>query len=130
MAIAAEPAALSVVLFDGDTPLPQAEVVIDGKSLGRTDGDGALRISVPAGSHHLSIRRGDAEVAALDLELAEQEDAELIGTLYPDAAPSLFLDSALKRGGAVAQAPEIGRAPGREGGCQYVSILVGAGPLK
>src|SRR3546814_6849341 len=97
MAIAAEPAALSVVLFDGNTPLPQAEVVIDGKSLGRTDGDGALRISVPAGSHHLSIRRGDAEVAALDLELAEQEDAELIGTLYPDAAPSLFLDGALKR---------------------------------
>lgn len=112
MAIAAEPAALSVVLFDRDTPLPQAEVVIDGKSLGRTDGDGALRISVPAGSHHLSIRRGDAEVAALDLELAEQEDAELIGTLYPDAAPSLFLDSALKRGGAVAQAPASAGPPG------------------
>src|SRR3546814_14901125 len=104
MAIAAEPAALSVVLFDGDTPLPQAEVVIDGKSLGRTDGDGALRISVPAGSHHLSIRRGDAEVAALDLELAEQEDAELIGTLHPDSAPIPLLAGALKRGGAVAQA--------------------------
>src|SRR3546814_20577091 len=89
-----------------------SDLVIDGKSLGRTDGDGALRISVPAGSHHLSIRRGDAEVAALDLELAEQEDAELSGTLYPDAAPSMFLDSALKRGRAVAPAParEIGRA--------------------
>src|SRR3546814_19561564 len=77
MAIAAEPAALSVVLFDGDTPLPQAEVVIDGKSLGRTDGDGALRLSVPAGSHHLSIRRGDTEVAAPALDLGDHKGAEL-----------------------------------------------------
>jgi len=112
MAFAAEPTALSVIVFDGDKPLPQAEVVIDGQSLGRTDGDGALRVSVPAGTHRLSIRRDDAEVAALDLDLAENEDAELIGTLYPDAAPSLFLDSALKRGGSVTQAPVSAGPPG------------------
>jgi len=112
LAIAAEPASLSVLLFDGDTPLPRAEVLIDDTPLGRTDGDGALRLSVPAGNHRLSIRRGDAEVAALDLQLAEHEDAELIATLYPDAAPSLFLDSALKHGGAVAQTPTSAGPPG------------------
>lgn len=112
IAIAAEPASLTVLLFDGDKPLPQAELLIDGQPQGRTDSDGALRLGVPAGTHRLSIRRDDAEAAVLDIDLAESEDAELIATLYPDAAPSLFLDSALRRGGAVGQTPVSAGPPG------------------
>ena len=115
-AFAADPAALSVVLFDGNAPLANAEVQVDGSARGRTDADGSLHIVLPAGPHRLSIRRDSNEVAALDIVLVERDDAELIATLYPDAAPSLFFESTAQAGsassGSAAQKPAVVGPPG------------------
>lgn len=114
-AFAADPAALSVVLFEGNAPLADAEVQVDGSARGRTNADGSLHIVLPAGPHRLSIRRDSNEVAALDIVLVERDDAELIATLYPDAAPSLFFESTAQAGGASnggTQAPAAAGPPG------------------
>lgn len=92
LAFAAD-ASLSLYVFDQRTPLADAEVRVDGAPRGRTSADGALRLTLPAGSHRLEIVRGDATVVALDLTLQDEESAELIATLHPDAAPSLLLES-------------------------------------
>ncbi len=80
-AVAAEPAELSLILFDGQTPLSEAEVHVDGALQGLTNRDGAARLALPAGAHRLQVRRGDQELLALDLDLHEDENAEMIATL-------------------------------------------------
>jgi TonB-dependent receptor len=102
LAFAADTATLSIYVFDQRTPLADAEVWVDGQSRGRTSADGALQMQLPAGAHRLEVRRADASVVTLDLDLQAQENAELIATLYPDAAPSLLIESSHQDGQAVA----------------------------
>ncbi len=102
LAFAADGATLSVYVFDQRTPLADAEVWVDGTAKGRTSSDGALRLQLPAGAHRLEVKRANEAVVALDLELQESENAELIATLYPDAAPSLLIESSHQDGNAVA----------------------------
>ena len=103
LAVAADGATLSIVVFDEKTPLADAEILVDGKSSGRTGDNGVLRLNLPAGSHRLELRRADESVVTLDLDLAEKEIAELIATLYPDSAPSLLIESSHQDDGAVAE---------------------------
>ena len=65
LAVAAEPADLSLYVFDGDLPLGDADVLVDGQSLGKTNADGSIRLSLPSGARHLVVRRGDDEVLKL-----------------------------------------------------------------
>lgn len=102
LAFAADGATLSIYVFDQRTPLADAEVLVDGASRGRTSADGALQLRLPAGSHRLEVRREDAAVVTLDLDLKDDESAELIATVYPDAAPSLLLESSHQDGAAAA----------------------------
>ncbi len=102
LAFAAEPATLSIYVFDQRTPLANAEVLVDGVSQGRTSADGALLMQLPAGAHRIEVRRADESVVALDLDLKEKENAELIATIYPDAAPSLLIESSHQDGNAIA----------------------------
>ncbi|MGQ0800511.1 MAG: carboxypeptidase regulatory-like domain-containing protein [Pseudomarimonas sp.] len=104
LAFAADTATLSVYVFDQRTPLANAEVWIDGAVKGRTSSDGALLLQLPAGQHRLEVKRADEAVVALDLELKESENAELIATLYPDAAPSLMIESSHQDGNTVVDA--------------------------
>jgi len=104
LAFAAEPATLSLYVFDQREPLADAEVLVDGELKGRTSSDGALLLQLPAGARRIEVRRKDAAVVSLDLDLKESENAELIATLYPDAAPSLLLESSHQDGNAVASA--------------------------
>lgn len=109
-ALAAEPAALSVVLFDGNTPLADAEVRVDGQPTGRTNDDGVLRLGVDPGKRTLVIARDGREVLTLELDFQPEESAELIATLYPDAAPSVFLESSHQGGAGVAAAAQAAAA--------------------
>ncbi|MDZ4350139.1 MAG: TonB-dependent receptor [Xanthomonadaceae bacterium] len=102
-AFAAEPASLSLVLFDDQMPLPGAEVRVDDQTLGQTDSNGASRMQVPAGARRLTVLRDGREVLSVDLNLSERESAEVIATLYPDAAPGIFIESS-HGGGGVQQA--------------------------
>ncbi len=104
LALAADGATLSIYVFDQRQPLANADVLVDGTSKGRTSADGALLLNLPAGAHRLEVRRADESVVTLDLDLKEDENAELIATLYPDAAPSLTLESSHQDGNAVASA--------------------------
>lgn len=88
-----ERATLSLVLFDAATPLPGVEVRIDGVAVARTGEDGTTRLAVTAGQHALSAWRDGTEVLSLALQLRAGESIELIATLYPDAAPSVFVES-------------------------------------
>ncbi len=111
-ALAADPAALSVVLFDDRTPLAGAEVRIDGQPLGRTNDDGALRLSIDPGRRTLTVTRDGREVLTLELEFQPQESAELIATLYPDSPPSVFIESSHQAGTAAAAPQAVAGPPG------------------
>lgn len=111
-AFAAAPAELSLVLFDQQTPLADAEVRIDGAARGRTSADGALALTLEPGPHVLTVARGGADVLRLELTLQPEENAELIATLYPDAAPSVFVESSHQDSAAAsAQATETAAGP-------------------
>ena len=111
-ALAAEPAELSVYLFDQQTPLADAEVRIDGAARGRTSSDGALAVTLDAGKHVLTVVRNGADVLTLELDLKPEENAELIATLYPDAAPSVFIESSHQDAAAAsAQATQAAAGP-------------------
>ncbi len=106
---AAEPAELSLYLFDEGRPVADAEVQIDAASRGRTSSDGALNLRIEPGARRLRVLRGGTEVLSLDLNLVEDEDAQIIATLYPDAAPSVFIESTNAGAAAAAEAkPELG----------------------
>jgi hypothetical protein len=106
---AAEPAELSLYLFDEGRPVADAEVQIDAATRGRTSSDGALNLRIEPGARRLRVLRGGAEVLSLELNLVEDEDAQIIATLYPDAAPSVFIESTNAGAAAAAEAkPELG----------------------
>jgi len=109
LSAAAEPAELSLYLFDAGRPVVDAEVQIDSASRGRTSSDGALNLKVEPGARTLRVLREGVEVLKLDLSLVEDENAQLIATLYPDAAPSVFIESTNAGTAAAAEAkPELG----------------------
>lgn len=113
-ALAADPAAVSVVLFDEQNPLANAEVRIDDRALGATNADGALRTTIAPGKHRLVVMREGREVLALELEFKPEESAEIIATLHPDSAPSVFIESSRQgAGAAAAPAPVEAGPPGR-----------------
>ncbi len=113
---AAEPAELSLYLFDEGRPVADAEVQIDSAPRGRTSSDGALNLKIEPGARTLRVLRDGAEVLSLELNLVEDEDAQIIATLYPDAAPSVFIESTNAGAAAAAEAkPELG-PPGRLSG--------------
>lgn len=105
-------AELSVYVFDDQTPLADAEVRIDGAARGRTSADGALALTLDAGKHVVTVARGGTEVLNFEIELAADENAELIATLYPDATPSVFVESSHQDGAAAsAQATQAAAGP-------------------
>jgi hypothetical protein len=111
-ALAADPAELSIYLFDQQTPLADAEVQIDGTARGRTSADGAFALTLDAGRHRLSVLRAGAQVLQLELDLEPEENAELIVTLYPDSAPSVFIESSHQDAAAAsAQATQAEAGP-------------------
>jgi TonB-dependent receptor len=103
LALAADPAAVSLYVFDQNTPLAEAEVEIDGRAVGRTSAEGALRLSLEPGARVLRVLREGVQLLQLQLDLAESENAELIATVYPDSAPSVFLESSHRDGGGALQ---------------------------
>jgi hypothetical protein len=100
--LAAEPASLSLYLFDDSTPLAAAEVRIDGNLRGSTNSDGALRLQLEAGSRTLQVLRDGVELLLLELDFAEAEDAELIATLAAGAPPRVSIESSHQRDAATA----------------------------
>ena len=113
-ALAADPASLSLVLFDDQIPLAEAEVRIDQQPIARTNAEGAVRVQVEAGARRLSVWRDGREVLTLDLDLAAQESAEIVATLYPDAAPSVFIESS-RQGAQVGEGEAATAASGPPG---------------
>lgn len=112
LALAAQPAAVAFYLFDGDTPVADATVTLDGTAIGRTSGDGAAHLQLPPGAHELVVLRAGDAVVRVRLDLAEAEDAEVIATLHPDAAPSILLERSAGAAAGTAQ-PEPAGVPGR-----------------
>lgn len=98
LALAAEPAEVSIYLFDDVTPLADVEVLVDGELRGRTSAAGAVLLSLPAGARTLVLRRAGEELLSLPLELQEEENAQLIATLQPGAAPRVLIESSHRQG--------------------------------
>ena len=112
VALAAEPAELSLYLFDQQTPLSGVEVRIDGAPRGTTSVDGALALTLEPGKRALTIVRDGRDVLAIELDLQADENAEVIATLYPDSAPSVFIESSHQDGAtASAQATDAAAGP-------------------
>jgi hypothetical protein len=112
LAFAAEPAEVSLVLFDQGTPVADAEIRVDGAAVGRTSSDGAALLKLEPGARTLKVLRAGTEVLSVELNLVEDENAELIATLYPDAAPSLFIESTHAAGAAASTQPTEAGPPG------------------
>lgn len=106
LTLAAEPASVSLYLFEQNSPLGGAQVEIDGVAQGSTSADGALQLRLEPGARLLRVLRDGVQLLQLQLDLAEQEDAELIATIHPDAAPSVFLESSHRQGGGALVAGE------------------------
>ena len=111
-ALAAEPAEVAFYLFDDETPLAGAEVRIDGTAQGRTNTDGGLNLRLAPGKHRLGVVRDGKDVLSIELDLQADENAEVIATLYPDAAPSVFVESSHQDAAAAsAQATQAAAGP-------------------
>lgn len=93
LALAVDPAALSVVVFNEGQPVADTEVVVDGKPIGRTDEYGSVRLTIPAGDREIVLRAGGQEVLRLPLEFVEGEKAELIASLQADAPAHVQYES-------------------------------------
>lgn len=102
LAQGAEPAELSLVLFERGAPVVDAEVLVDAAPRGRTSGDGALNLRIEPGTRTLVVMRAGVEVLRVELELAEDENAELIASLHADAPPSVFIESTHAQGRSLA----------------------------
>lgn len=94
-ALAAAPAELNVVAFDGETPLAAAIVEVDGDAIGATNADGTAQLQLMPGKRTIVLRRDGAELLRYEIEVAEGENAELIATLRAGAEPSVQLESSL-----------------------------------
>ncbi|MCK7592532.1 TonB-dependent receptor domain-containing protein [Pseudomarimonas salicorniae] len=118
LALAADPAEVSIYLFDDVTPVADVEVLVDGKLLGRTSEAGAIALTLPAGARTVVLRRGSEELLNLPLELQEKENAQLIATLQPNAAPRVVIESSHRDGSAAigAPQPEAAGPPGQLSG--------------
>lgn len=118
LALAAEPADLSLYLFDQDQPLGEVEVWLDGKPLGQTTSDGAIYLQLPAGAHHLQVLRKGEQLLQLDLDLSEKENARLIATLRPGGEPQVSIESSHRQGSESlsSQKPKEAGPPGKFSG--------------
>lgn len=94
-ALAATPAELNVVAFDGETPLAAAIIEVDGDEVGATNADGSAQLRLAPGDRELVIRRDGRELLRTTVTVAEGENAELIATLVPGAAPRIAIESSL-----------------------------------
>lgn len=110
LAFAADPASVSLVLFDQKEPVPNAEVIVDGQPVATTSEDGAVHLSMEPGKHRLEVMRDSESVVQVELDVVEDESAEIIATLYPDSAPSIFIESS-NEGGAEAAKAEVADGP-------------------
>ncbi|TXI79753.1 MAG: hypothetical protein E6Q42_00600 [Dechloromonas sp.] len=111
----AQAADLTVLLFDQGQPVANADVRV-GSRQARTSADGSTVLQLGAGEHELIVSRDGSTVLQLKLTLAEDESAELFATLYPDAAPSVFIDSSHANAGTESTAAEDLGPPGRFSG--------------
>jgi len=81
---AADPAELSIYLFENGMPLPEASLTADGVSRGLTDINGYIQLSLPPGNHVLTFRQAENELLSLDLPVISGENAQVIVTTYTD----------------------------------------------
>lgn len=111
LALAAAPAEVSIYLFEADTPLADVEVLVDGAPQGRTSPSGAIVLNLPAGARTLVLRRDGEQLLSLPLDLQEEENAQLIATLQPGAAPRVVIESSHRQGSA-----QLGAVPAEAAG--------------
>lgn len=115
LALAADPAALNIVVFDAGQPVPGTRVLVDGRPQAVTDDYGGARVVLAAGSRELVLEGDGRELLRLDLVLSEGEVAELIASLRPDAPALVQYESS--QAGLVVQAvdpasPQPAQPPG------------------
>lgn len=94
-ALAATPAELNVVAFEGEAPLAAAIVEVDGDAVAATNADGTAQLRLLPGKRVIVLRRDGTELLRHEIEVTEGENAELIATLRDGAEPSVQLESSL-----------------------------------
>jgi outer membrane receptor protein involved in Fe transport len=115
-ALAATPAELNVVAFDGDAPLAQAIVEVDGDDVAATNADGTAQLTLAPGKRVVVLKRDGQELLRYTIDVAEGENAELIATLREGGEPTVQLESSLGvRDGAAASAPAAATDAGPPG---------------
>ena len=110
IALAADPATLSIVVFDDGLPVPDTQVLVDGAERGRTDAYGSMRLELPAGSRELVLRGDNRDLLRLDLQFAQGERAELIASLQADGPARVQYESSQGGQAGAALAP-LAEAP-------------------
>ncbi|MDT8364482.1 MAG: carboxypeptidase regulatory-like domain-containing protein, partial [Nitrosomonas sp.] len=81
---AADPAELSIYLFENGMPLSEAGLTTGTTSHGLTDINGYIQVSLPPGQHVLTFRQAEKELLSLDIPLIAGENAQVIVTTYTD----------------------------------------------
>lgn len=101
---AADPAELSIYLFENGTPLSEASLSANGTSYGLTDSNGYIRLSLPPGENRLTFRQAEKELLSLDLPLVAGENAQMIITTYTDGrAPVIDMQTSHPEGALTAE---------------------------
>jgi hypothetical protein len=92
---------LSVLLFSHGKPLVSNEIKIDGKQTFYTDKDGAIRATLPEGTHKVEIIGKDAQGINLGyfkkpVRVEEGKDTQVIATLSASEADTIDIDTPVK----------------------------------
>lgn len=82
-----------IFIFDGDTPVEGASLLVDGKKVASTGDDGGIFTSLSAGRHKVIIERNGEQVVDLDLLTVDGEQVQLIATLKQGQKPEINIES-------------------------------------
>ncbi|ADE16845.1 TonB-dependent receptor [Nitrosococcus halophilus Nc 4] len=91
---AADPAELSIYLFQEGRPQSGVKLVVDGQQSLSSDRDGAIRLAIESGSHRLSFSRSGRGLLIYDLTVVAGENIRLFITLFADSRePAVEVES-------------------------------------
>lgn len=90
--LAQEQSRLDLVVFRGGLPVGGIELRVNGDALGRTDQQGALSASIPAGDQQLALYRDGSELGTLSLRSQADRPVQVIANLPPSQDGEVAFD--------------------------------------
>lgn len=100
---AAEPAEVSIYLFQEGRPQSEVELTVDGRRSLSSDRDGAIYFSAEPGAHRLSFSRAGKSLLIYELTVAAGENIRLFISLFADGREPLVEVESSALGGEQAE---------------------------